>query len=102
MLEDAFALKVSFAFVGRIANMYSQVSQRCLLPQMREVQRIGLPGSSQTSAQMEGKKEMLRRICNESEDEVRRLTNEVSRVSGMCLGLRSAGDGRCCKLVCVC
>jgi hypothetical protein len=77
MLKDAFSLKVAFVFVGRIANMYAQISSRCLLPEMREVHRIGLPGTSQTNAQMEAKQELLRRIRDEAEAEAGRLTKEV-------------------------
>jgi hypothetical protein len=78
MLQDAFTLKVSFTFIGRVANMYSEVSQRYLLPEMREVQRIGLPGTSQTPAQITAKQESLRVVRNESEDGVVQLTKQAS------------------------
>lgn len=78
MLEDALSLKVSFTFIGRLANMYAEISGRHLLPGMHKVQLLGLSDDSQTIEQIEAKKQELAIFKRESEEGVRVLTLMVS------------------------
>ncbi len=57
--------------------MYSEISGKYLQPGMHKVQMIGLSDDSRTQAQIDGKREELENFKRESEDGVRRMTQEV-------------------------
>ncbi|VTT69206.1 unnamed protein product [Fusarium fujikuroi] len=78
MVQTALDLKVSFTFVGRLAEMYSKVSVKYLLPGMQTVQMLGLSDDSVTPAQLEWKARELAAFKTDSVENVRRLTMEVS------------------------
>jgi hypothetical protein len=82
MVQTALDLKISFTFVGRLAEMYSKVSVKYLLPGMQTVQMLGLSDDSSTPAQLEWKARELASFKTDSVENVRRLTMEVSMTRG--------------------
>ncbi|KAF5719949.1 hypothetical protein FMUND_4419 [Fusarium mundagurra] len=76
MVQTALDLKISFTFVGRLAEMYSKVSVKYLLPGMQTVQMLGLSDDSSTPAQLEWKARELAAFKTDSVENVRRLTME--------------------------
>ncbi|CAM1503549.1 Fc.00g011400.m01.CDS01 [Cosmosporella sp. VM-42] len=76
MVQNALDLKISFTFIGRLADMYSEISVKYLLPEMKTVQMLEFSDHSRTPAQMDWKRRELETFKKESIENVRRLIIE--------------------------